>query len=116
MVPCRAKQVYFDIPTPQRKFIEICAKKLSWNTKASEEGIIWEGDGINEVGKRADTGKIVIKIDSRYFRPTELHDLKGDSSKIREKLKWKPKYSFENLIDEMIEFWEANYDSDNIKY
>ena len=50
------------------------------------------------------------------MRPEELRYLKGDSSKIREKLKWKPKYSFENLIDEMIEFWEANYDSDNIKY
>ena len=45
------------------KFIEICAKKLSWDTKTSEEGIIWEGDGINEVGKRAD----LIVLDRNLF-------------------------------------------------
>ncbi len=57
-----------------------------------------------------------LKTSEKFMRPEELRYLKGDSSKIREKLKWKPKYSFENLIDEMIEFWEANYDSENIKY
>tara|TARA_B100000989_G_scaffold143529_1_gene106956 strand:- start:110 stop:1240 length:1131 start_codon:yes stop_codon:yes gene_type:complete len=86
-----------------RKFIEICAKKLSWNTKASEEGIIWEGDGINEVGKRADTGQIVIKVDSRYFRPTEVDQLLGDSTKAYNKLGWKPETTLESLIEEMID-------------
>ena len=86
-----------------RKFIEICAKKLSWNTDASEEGIIWEGEGINEVGKRADTGQIVIKIDSRYFRPTEVDQLLGDSTKAYKKLGWKPETTLESLIEEMID-------------
>ena len=86
-----------------RKFIEICAKKLSWNNKASEEGIIWEGDGINEVGKRADTGQIVIKLDSRYFRPTEVDQLLGDSTKAYNKLGWKPETTLESLIEEMID-------------
>ena len=86
-----------------RKFIEICAKKLSWNNNASEEGIIWEGDGINEVGKRADTGQIVIKVDSRYFRPTEVDQLLGDSTKAYNKLGWKPETTLESLIEEMID-------------
>ena len=86
-----------------RKFIEICAKKLSWNTDASEEGIIWEGEGINEVGKRADTGQIVIKIDSRYFRPTEVDQLLGDSTKAYKKLGWEPETTLESLIEEMID-------------
>ena len=86
-----------------RKFIEICAKKLSWNSDANEEGIIWEGEGINEVGKRADTGQIVIKIDSRYFRPTEVDQLLGDSTKAYKKLGWKPETTLESLIEEMID-------------
>ena len=57
-----------------------------------------------------------LETSEKFMRPEELRYLKGDSSKIREKLKWKPKYSFENLIDEMIDFWEVNYNSDNIKY
>ena len=50
------------------------------------------------------------------MRPEELPYLKGDSSKIREKLKWSPKYSFEDLIDEMIDFWEKNYNKENLNY
>ena len=50
-----------------RKFIEICAVKLNWNTQENKPGIIWEGEGINELGRRADTNDIVIKIDKRYF-------------------------------------------------
>ena len=48
-----------------------------------------------------------IKKDPKYFRPEELEDLKGDSSKLRELTGWKPKYSFETLLDEMIEFWKT---------
>ena len=57
-----------------------------------------------------------LKTSEKFMRPEELRYLKGDSSKIRKKLKWKPKYSFENLIDEMIEFWEEHYSNDNINY
>ena len=57
-----------------------------------------------------------LKTSKKFMRPEELRYLKGDSSKIRKKLKWKPKYSFENLIDEMIGFWEEHYSNDNINY
>ena len=86
-----------------REFIELCATKLGWGDKNGNKGIIWEGEGLNEVGRRADTGQIVIKIDSRYFRPTEVDELLGDSSKAKERLNWHPKISLDELINEMIE-------------
>ena len=57
-----------------------------------------------------------IELSEKFMRPEELPYLKGDSSKIRSELKWKPEYSFENLIDEMIDFWQENYDKDNLHY
>tara|TARA_B100000497_G_C7693835_1_gene422830 strand:- start:1769 stop:2755 length:987 start_codon:yes stop_codon:yes gene_type:complete len=48
-----------------------------------------------------------VKKDPKYFRPEELQDLKGDSSKLRNLTGWQPKYSFEGLLDEMIEFWKT---------
>ena len=86
-----------------REFIEICARRLGWNTKDHEPAIIWEGSGINEIGRRADTKDIVIRVDKRYFRPTEVDILVGDSNKAFKKLGWKPKLNLEELIDEMIE-------------
>ena len=85
-----------------RKFIEICAIKLNWHRKKNEPGIIWEGEGLNEIGRRADTNEIVIKIDSRYFRPTEVDELIGDPQKSYEKLGWKPEINLEEMIEEMI--------------
>ena len=84
-----------------RSFIELCAKELGWN-KTSKQGIIWEGDGLNEVGRRVDNGEIVIRIDSNYFRPTEVDELLGDASKARKKLNWEPSISLEEMISEMI--------------
>ena len=86
-----------------RKFIELCAQKLSWHEKKGQKGIIWEGEGIDEIGRRADTGEIVIKVDPRYFRPNEVEELLGDSSKARKKLNWQPKISIEELISDMID-------------
>ena len=86
-----------------RKFIEICAVKLNWNTQENKPGIIWEGEGINELGRRADTNDIVIKIDKRYFRPAEVDQLVGDPRKAFVKLGWNPKTSLEELIEEMIQ-------------
>ena len=85
-----------------RKFIEICAEKLNWNNNSNQPAIIWEGDGLEEIGRRTDTNKVVIKIDPRYFRPTEVEELLGDSSKAKLKLGWTPKTSLEELIEEMI--------------
>ena len=85
-----------------RKFIEICAIKLNWNRQLNQPGMIWEGEGLNEVGRRADTNEIVIKVDPRYFRPTEVDQLVGDSKKGFEKLGWVPEITLEETIDEMI--------------
>ena len=87
-----------------RRFIEICAMKLKWNKKENEPGIIWEGEGNNEIGKRADTNETVIKVDPRYFRPTEVDELLGDASKGFQKLGWIPEITLEEMIEEMIEF------------
>ncbi len=85
-----------------RCFIEICAAKLGWAKEGSENGIIWEGKGLDEIGRRADNGEIVVKVDPRYYRPTEVDTLLGNSTKAREKLGWYPKISFEEMIEEMI--------------
>ena len=86
-----------------RRFIEISAEKLGWG-KNNSKSIIWEGEGINEVGLRADTKEIVIRIDSRYFRLTEVNQLLGDASKAHKKLGWEPKCNLEDLVEEMINF------------
>ena len=85
-----------------RKFIEISAQKLKWYKEPNGPSIIWEGDGVNEVGRRADNGNIVIKIDPRYFRPTEVNELLGDPTKAQKELGWKPRITLEDLISEMI--------------
>ena len=65
--------------------------------------IIWKGKGLREVGIDRKTSKILIKIDKYYFRPTEVHELRGDSSKAKKELKWKPKTSFKTLVKSMVE-------------
>ena len=85
-----------------RTFVEISAKKLGWNQGNNKRAILWEGEGINEIGRRADTNQIVLRIDPRYFRPTEVDKLLGNSSKAYKKLGWKPSISLEDLITEMV--------------
>ena len=57
-----------------------------------------------------------LKQSKKFMRPEELPFLKGDSSKIRKLLKWEPDYTFEMLVDEMINFWMKNYQNDNLNY
>ena len=61
----------------------------------------WKGKGLEEVGLL--NGKEIVKVDPRYFRPSEVENLLGDPTKANEKLNWFPKISFENLVKEMIE-------------
>ena len=84
-----------------RKFVEITASKLGWASNSSS--IIWSGKGINEIGRRADNNKIVIRVDPRYFRPTEVDSLLGDSSSAKDILGWQPETSLDELINEMIQ-------------
>jgi len=78
-----------------REFAERVFKELG-------KEISWEGEGINEIGIDQN-GIEVIKIDSRYFRPTEVPYLCGDSTKAKSQLGWEPKYSLDMLIKEMVE-------------
>ncbi len=87
-----------------RDFIEISAKELGWDCESSSKAIIWEGEGLNEIGRRADNGKTVIRIDPRYFRPCEVDSLLGDARKAKQKLGWSPKTSLDNLVKSMIKY------------
>ena len=65
--------------------------------------IIWQGNGINEVGIDSSTGKILVSVNPKFFRPTEVDNLCGDASKANKILKWKPKVSFKELVKIMAE-------------
>jgi len=78
-----------------RDFIEIAAKEINVEIK-------WKGEGVNEVGIDTKTDNIIVRIDKRYFRPTEVETLLGDSTKAKNKLNWQPKISFQELVKEMM--------------
>ena len=85
-----------------RRFCELTANRLGWNKNGSN-GILWQNKGLDEIGRRADTGEIVIRIDPRYYRPTEVKELLGDATKAKEILKWEPKTTLEQLVSEMVD-------------
>jgi GDPmannose 4,6-dehydratase len=64
--------------------------------------LVWEGKGMEEKGLNAKTGEVLVEVDPRYFRPTEVDLLLGDPSKVREKLGWVARRSFEDLVKEML--------------
>jgi GDPmannose 4,6-dehydratase len=64
--------------------------------------IVWEGKGTQEVGKDAASGKVVVQVDPRYFRPTEVDELLGDPSKARANLGWRPRVTFDDLVSMMV--------------
>ena len=77
-----------------RDFVNTAAHKL-------DIAIRWEGAGVDEKGYDS-SGKCIVSVDSRYFRPTEVETLLGDPTKAREKLGWVPKTTFEQLVSEMV--------------
>jgi GDPmannose 4,6-dehydratase len=79
-----------------RRFIELTANQLGWG------GIEWTGSGVEEQGRRADTGDLVVRIDPRYFRPAEVETLLGDPTKAHAKLGWTPTTTLEELVAEMV--------------
>jgi len=66
--------------------------------------IVWKGEGVNEIGYDSNTGKELIFISEKYFRPTEVDELLGDSTKAKNELGWVPKTSFQELVEEMVHF------------
>lgn len=79
-----------------RRFIELSAAELGWGA------INWDGEDLEEVGRRADTGTVVVRIDPRYFRPAEVETLLGDPSRAHQRLGWQPTTTLEELVAEMI--------------
>ena len=64
--------------------------------------IVWEGAGLDEVGRSSEAGKVLIQVDPRYFRPTEVDFLLGNPSKAKEKLGWEAEVSFDELVKLMV--------------
>tara|TARA_B110000967_G_C18832595_1_gene534913 strand:- start:55 stop:1092 length:1038 start_codon:yes stop_codon:yes gene_type:complete len=64
--------------------------------------IVWKFKGLKEIGFDKKTKKTLVKIDKGYYRPTEVHELRGDPSKARRELGWKPKTSLKDLVEEMV--------------
>jgi GDPmannose 4,6-dehydratase len=65
--------------------------------------IKWKGEGVNEIGYDANTGRELVFVSEKYFRPAEVEELLGDSTKARTQLGWSPEYSFDALMQEMVE-------------
>ena len=77
-----------------RTFVETAAPYFGMN-------IVWEGEGLDEVGIDKNTGKTVVRVNPKYFRPAEVETLLGDATKAKEKLGWEPKISFKQLVEDM---------------
>jgi len=84
-----------------REFVELAFKQLDMD-------IVWQGKGIEEKGYNQKTGKCLVEINPRYFRPTEVDILIGDYSKAKKELGWKPKTKFEDIIKIMV---KSDFDS-----
>jgi GDPmannose 4,6-dehydratase len=77
-----------------RDFVDVAAAELGMK-------IVWRGEGVNEQGLDG-KGKVIVQVDPRYFRPTEVDSLLGDPTKAREKLGWVSKTPFKELVSEMV--------------
>ncbi len=78
-----------------REFVEVAFKEVGIH-------IEWKGKGISEKGIDSDTGRVLVEVDKRYFRPTEVDSLIGDPAKAKKKLGWTPKVTFKELVTEMV--------------
>jgi len=79
-----------------REFVELAFKEIG-------RSIIWKGDGLNEQGIDNESGSIVVKIDPRYYRPTEVDDLLGDPTKAKKELNWQHTITFKDMVSEMVQ-------------
>ena len=79
-----------------REFVELAFTHIG-------RTIAWSGEGVDEQGKDAESGEVLVRIDPRYFRPTEVDNLRGDPSKAKEVLGWEHRTSFSELVREMVE-------------
>ena len=84
-------------PIPVREFVELAFAETG-------RRIAWEGEGVEEIGRDAKTSEVLVKIDPRYFRPTEVDLLIGDPGKAKAKFGWETKVTFAELVKEMVQF------------
>ena len=89
----------FVIATGESHSVREFVEKAFWEAGIE---IVWEGGGLDEVGRETETGRVLIQIDPRYFRPTEVDYLLGDPSKAKEKLGWESEVSFDELVKLMV--------------
>lgn len=87
-----------------RDFVLAAAKKLDME-------ITFSGEGVDEVG-RDENGNVIVSVDTRYYRPTEVETLLGDATNAKEKLGWEPRTSFDDLVSEMV---KSDIDSEKRK-
>jgi GDPmannose 4,6-dehydratase len=79
-----------------REFVELAFKEIG-------RSVVWKGDGLNEEGIDSESGDIVVKIDPRYYRPTEVDDLLGDPTKAKKELNWQHTITFKDMVSEMVQ-------------
>ena len=79
-----------------REFVELAFAELGYELE-------WQGTGVDEKGIDKKSGRVLVEVDPRYFRPAEVELLWGDSTKARTELGWEPKYSFMDLVKEMVQ-------------
>ena len=79
-----------------REFVELAFSLRGFD-------IEWEGTGVHEVGRDRHTGRVLVRVSDRYYRPTEVDELLGDSTKAREDLGWVRRISFRELVEEMVQ-------------
>jgi len=84
-----------------QEFVAVAAKFLGHELE-------WEGDDLTKIARCPNTGRIVVEVNPKFFRPAEVDVLLGDSSKIRKELGWKPEYTFYSLVEDMV---KAEYDN-----
>ena len=77
-----------------REFVNESAKYFGFK-------IEWQGEGLDEIGVDKYSGKTLVKVNPKYYRPTEVEQLLGDASKARDVLGWEPEFDFESLVEDM---------------
>jgi len=80
-----------------REFVELAFKEVDINIR-------WQGNGIDEKGIDDKTGKVLVEVDEKYFRPAEVELLLGDPSRAEKELGWKRKISFQELVSGMVKY------------
>ncbi|KHN88092.1 GDP-mannose 4,6 dehydratase 1 [Toxocara canis] len=78
-----------------REFVQLAFREIG-------KTIVWEGEGLDEIGKESDTGILRVKVNPKYYRPTEVDLLIGDPQKAKQKLGWEAKTGLEDLVKEMV--------------